>query len=1207
MTYSLNLASVIPETTAFPVSVNGTPRSVTSVAISGTKVLLTLSSPVAYGDVITVAYNKSGTKPLQATSGDPAVTITPQAVVNKVLPPNPIYLSSVIEDASPSKLDMTYSLTLANIAPAITSFSVKVNTISRTVNSIAISGSKVSLTLASPVIFGDLVTVAYTKPATNPLQTSAGGQAASITAQNVTNNVSPAIPQYISSVVENSSPSIINVTFNSSLANIVPAAASFNIQINGTSRSITAVNVSGTSVNLTLASPVVYGDIITVAYTKPVTNPLQTPSGGQVATFTAKTVTNNVSPLSPLYVSSLVANTTPSVLEMTYNLVLANIIPVASAFTVMVNSAPRSVSSVTISGTRILLNLSSPVVYGNIVTVSYTKPATNPLQTSSGGQAVTISAQTVTNNVNPVDPVYISSVIENATPSILEITYDLTLANVAPPASAYTVMVNSVARTVSSVAVSGTKVLLSLASPIVYGNVITVAYTKPATNPLQTVSGGQAATFTSKTVTNNVNLVNPVYVSSVIENATPTVLSMTYSLTLANLVPAVSAFTVIVNSVSRTVASVIISGTQVQLTLSSQVNYGDVVTVAYTKPGVNMLQTASGGQAVTITAQNVTNNVYPVSLIYVGSAITNATPSLLEMTYSQTLANIVPDPSAFTVLVNSVSRVVNTVAISGTKVLLTLASPVVYGDVVTVAYTKPALNPIQTLSADEAGSISAKAVTNNVSPDNPEYLSSAIQNSSPSILEMTYDLTLANIIPPASAFTVMVNSVARAVSSVVISGTKILLTLASPVVYGNVVTIAYTKPSINPLQTSFGGQAATITSQPVTNNVNLVNPVYVSSVIENATPSVLEITFDLSLANIVPATSSFSVIVNSTIRPISSVSVSATKVLLTLSSPVSGGDNVTVAYTKPVTNPLQTSSGETATSFTARSVTNNCLTLNAPVVVVDYQTSVYSGFVYEIDASGSYDPNNDMLTFNWTTPANVPVSSTSGPKIRFLSPIVTKSETIEIGLSVSDGTTIQSKNLSINIFPYKPYLAMGKIVIVEASNSFSTDYPIKVIDGNLATKWSMDGDNHWLVFDIENPFKISHLQIAFLPDQNFESYFDIYVSQDKLLWEPVLINAKSCNFSGLFQVFDFPVSKTTTDYNSVKLVGHGNSLNTWNYYSEFKLFGSEGQTTVNPTNKTENIYLYPNPASEVINLVILEPPAEPQTFRIFDFSGKLHS
>jgi hypothetical protein len=85
---------------------------------------------------------------------------------------------------------------------------------------------------------------------------------------------------------------------------------------------------------------------------------------------------------------------------MTYNLTLANIVPAVSAFSVLVNSAARSVSAVVISGTKVQLTLASAIKYGDIVTVVYTKPATNPLQTTAGGLAVSIStAQSVVNNV----------------------------------------------------------------------------------------------------------------------------------------------------------------------------------------------------------------------------------------------------------------------------------------------------------------------------------------------------------------------------------------------------------------------------------------------------------------------------------------------------------------------------------------------------------------------------------------------------------------------------------------------------------------------------------------------------------------------------------------------------------------------------------------------------------------------------------------
>jgi len=222
----------------------------------------------------------------------------------------------------------------------------------------------------------------------------------------------------------------------------------------------------------------------------------------------------------PEYLHSLIDNVTPARLEMTFSLVLTNILPPTSSFSVTVNGTSRSVSAVSVSGTSVLLTLSSPVSCGDRITVAYTKPSTNPLQTASGGQAESFSARNVTNNVAPSLPVLVSVVVENASPSAMVLTYNMSLASIVPAASAFAVKVNSTARTVSSVAVSGTKVTLTLASPVVYGDAVTIAYTKPSTNPLQTAAGGLAESFPAKTVTNN--LAAPVNSPPLIDISSPT-------------------------------------------------------------------------------------------------------------------------------------------------------------------------------------------------------------------------------------------------------------------------------------------------------------------------------------------------------------------------------------------------------------------------------------------------------------------------------------------------------------------------------------------------------------------------------------------------------------------------------------------------------------------------------------------------------------
>ncbi len=638
-------------------------------------------------------------------------------------------------------------------------------------------------------------------------------------------------------------------------------------------------------------------------------------------------------PVVPVYVSAAVSNATPSMLEMTYNSSLANIVPVTSAFSVLVNSTARTVSSVAISGAKVQLSLSSPVISGDVVSVAYSSPSVNPLQSSSAGIVASISAKTVTNGVTAAIPVYVSSAIASSAPSLLEMTYNMSLTNIIPAASSFSVLVNSVTRTVNSVAISGTKVQLTLASPVVNGDVVTVSYTKPAVNPLQTASAGIAASVSAKTVTNGVTAAIPVYVSSAIANATPSLLEMTYNMSLTNIIPAASSFSVLVNSVTRTVNSVAISGTKVQLTLARPVVNGDVVTVSYTKPAVNPLQTASAGIAASVSAKTVTNGVTAAIPVYVSSAIANATPSLLEMTYNMSLTNIIPATSSFSVLVNSATRTVNSVAISGTKVQLTLARPVVNGDVVTVSYTKPSVNPLQTASAGIAASVSAKTVTNGVTATIPVYVTSGIANATPTLLEITYNMSLANIIPAASAFSVLVNSVARTVNTIVISGSKVQLTLASPVVNSDVVTISYTKPAVNPLQTPSAGIAASIGAQTVAVGVIAVVPVYVSSTVADATPSLLEMSYNTSLANIVPAPSSFTILVNSVSRTVNMVVVTGTKVQLTMTNPIVPGDVITVSYVQPSINPLQTTTGGKAVSVTSKSVINNCINL-APTAVI---------------------------------------------------------------------------------------------------------------------------------------------------------------------------------------------------------------------------------------------------------------------------------
>jgi len=632
---------------------------------------------------------------IKGTKYNNTITLLPYTSVLLMADPSyispyiPVYVNSSIEYSTPSILEMTYNMTLANVVPDPSAFRVQVNSVNRTVNKVVIDRTKVLLTLSSPIVDGNVVTVSYTKPDMNPLQSASGDQASSIYPQLVTNKVNALRPALVSSSVENSDPDNLLMIFNLDISNNVPPASAFTVMINSAPEKVNAVSIYGSKVLLTLDSPVISGDIITVAYTEPSLNALRSTTGFYVFSFAGQPVTNNVDALRPVLVSSYIENNAPNILKMTYSLSLSNNLPDVTAFTVMVKSMPRAIKTVSISGTVVQLTLESPVVINDIITVSYTVPSANALCSAEGWYVLSFNAQNVTNKVEGFRPVLINSLIDSNTPNILSMTFSLDLSSsYIPPTSAFTVIVNSVQRTINSVTVAGSNVMLTLANSVVDGDVITVAYTIPSTNPLRSVPGWYVLSFGAQSVTNNVVTVRPTILNASMGSGTPSILRIAFNLNLSpSYIPPVSAFTVMVNSVQRSVSSVAISGTDVTLTLSNPVVYGDIVTVAYTI-STNALRSVPGWYVLSFSAQPVTNNVLNVRPVLVSAAVEFTTPANLDMVFNLTLSSgYIPPVTAFTVLVNSVRRTVNSVSVSGAWVQLALASRVVYGDVITVAYT----------------------------------------------------------------------------------------------------------------------------------------------------------------------------------------------------------------------------------------------------------------------------------------------------------------------------------------------------------------------------------------------------------------------------------------------------------------------------------------------------------------------------------------
>ena len=146
------------------------------------------------------------------------------------------------------------------------------------------------------------------------------------------------------------------------------------------------------------------------------------------------------------------------------------------------------------------------------------------------------------------------------------------------------------------------------------------------------------------------------------------------------------------------------------------------------------------------TSVSLEDNVAPTFV----SAGTNGTDEVV-LTYDEALNTTAPATSAFTVKVGGNTRGVDTVAISGSAVTLTLASAFRPGDTLTVAYSKPGTNPIKDAADNEADSLAETTVTNNLAataPEAPGSLAAGTVNISTAPVRVAADIfELAWIIP----------------------------------------------------------------------------------------------------------------------------------------------------------------------------------------------------------------------------------------------------------------------------------------------------------------------------------------------------------------------------------------------------------------------------------------------------------------------------
>jgi hypothetical protein len=104
-------------------------------------------------------------------------------------------------------------------------------------------------------------------------------------------------PSAISVSVENAEPNKVLIAYGETLdSGSVPATSAYTVTVNGSPRTVSAVNIIGANVKVTFGGAAILStDSVTLDYVVPGSNPIQDVAGNDAAALTGVSVSNNVS------------------------------------------------------------------------------------------------------------------------------------------------------------------------------------------------------------------------------------------------------------------------------------------------------------------------------------------------------------------------------------------------------------------------------------------------------------------------------------------------------------------------------------------------------------------------------------------------------------------------------------------------------------------------------------------------------------------------------------------------------------------------------------------------------------------------------------------------------------------------------------------------------------------------------------------------
>ena len=694
--------SLTPEPGAFSVTPNN--LTVSTVNIDGRTVTLILNGTLAHDDEVTVSYSATGMTLLTREGQTLTVEAFTAASVTNETPPPPLVLSAV---GNGRTIVVSFSVSLdESKIPGVDAFSVSPGELN--VSEVSILGMTVTLTLDGSLREDIEYTVSYA--ATNSiLLTTDDGEELSAFSEAMTNDTDTA-PVATSATGDGST---VTITFDQSLdAQSAIALDSFEVSADG-EVSVADVAHGDRALLLTLSRPLLEDESATVTYTAPDEEGIADQSGHRSASFSLTIV--NLTDTAPIPVVGTVADD-EIVIILDQNLVddprfdgpdgyptdhfTLSGTDATITFVLVSNDGPDGVGT-------IVLSLSQAVGEDETLALTYFPVSgTIRIRDDDAGQNRAQINHYLLTNLTERPPDFVSATVDGST---MHVIFSEALdPDAQPPTSALSLSNDT---PIESISILKSTLTLILSSPVVEDESIKLKYIPSETHALQDLQGSTVETFDQQVSNRTDYAPFPIRVTT---NRTGEELTIEFDQRL-DASPKIDRSWFSLEPAHPVISAELVSdiGDQqrliVRLEPGSEIREGESVSLVYSPPPSGGLQDDDAPNAVlgfTMTVHNAVD---------VAPAFEAATVNrhVLEVEFDQQLhpdhvpppncealeeqvegfdCDEHPDVSWFVVQRNDADLVrIESVAVSGSKVILHLAERATPADQLVVVYSAESL------------------------------------------------------------------------------------------------------------------------------------------------------------------------------------------------------------------------------------------------------------------------------------------------------------------------------------------------------------------------------------------------------------------------------------------------------------------------------------------------------------------------------------